>query len=160
MQTEIESSMIAMIKNRSIHSAQNIIFGILGKITALIGPMIIRIITLKSIGEAYLGLTGVFSSIFVMLQLTELGFGYAVTYKLFKPFAKGDVQTVNAYLYYLRNVYRIVGMAILLLGLSMVPFLPYIIREKLPESINMNAVYLILLINSVCSYFLYAYKIC
>ena len=158
MQTEIESSMIAMIKNRSIHSAQNIIFGILGKITALIGPMIIRIITLKSIGEAYLGLTGVFSSIFVMLQLTELGFGYAVTYKLFKPFAKGDVQTVNAYLYYLRNVYRIVGMAILLLGLSMVPFLPFIIREKLPESINMNAVYLILLINSVCSYFLYAYK--
>lgn len=47
---------------------------------------------------------------------------------------------------------------ILVPGLSIMPFLEHLINGSYPESLNLYALYLIYLINTVLSYFLFAYK--
>ena len=123
-------------------------------------PFAIRSVMIYTLGTLYLGLDSLFASILNMLSLSELGFSAAVVYAMYKPIAQKDDKQVRALLTFYRKVYRIVGCVIMVVGLALLPNLKMFIAEgtEYPKDINIYVVYLILLLNTGLSYFLFAYK--
>lgn len=129
----------------------------ISKIVTILGPFAIRTIFIRVLGAEYLGLNSLFSSILTVLNLTELGFSSAIVFSLYKPIAEDDSETIEAILLYYRKVYACIGAIILAIGLLLIPFLPNLISGSYPEDINLVLVYVVYLLNTVISYFLFAY---
>lgn len=143
---------------RTKNTLRNIAFGSLNRIINIVLPFITRTVILYIMGTQYLGLSSLFSSILSFLSLTELGIGAAMVYSMYKPIAENDQSTICALLNLYKKLYRIIGAVILVLGLSLMPFLKILVPEELPPDINLYLLYFIYLINAVLSYWLFAYK--
>ena len=142
---------------RSKNALRNSAFGMASKIVAIVMPFICRTVFIKTLGAEYLGLSSMFRSILTMLSLTELGFGSAIVFSMYKPIANDDKETIDALLLFYRKAYRIIGVVILVIGLSLMPFIGHFIHGSYPQDINVYLVYLIFLLNTVVSYFAFAY---
>ena len=134
------------------------VWGVIEKLSNLLLPFLIRTILIKKLGTEYLGLNSLYTSIFQVINLTELGFGTAVTFALYKPIAEHDVKTICGIVTYLRNIYRKIGKAILLIGLLILPFISFTITGSVPNDVNIYILYIIYLLNNVVTYFMFAHK--
>lgn len=145
--------------SRTKNSIRNISFGFLNRIEAIIIPFLFRTLIIKILGEEYLGLGTLFSSILQVLNVAELGFSNAITAALYKPISENDTDMVNALLCMYRRIYTIIGCFCLCMGLGLLPFLDKLIRGFPPEGINIYVLFIVYLCNTVISYFFYAYKV-
>ena len=137
---------------------RNILYGFLQVIVSRFLPFISRTILIYRFGVDYLGLSSLFASILSVLSLMELGFGTAVVYSMYKPAAEGDTDQICAYLSYYRKIYRFIGLAILAVGLLLMPFLNQLIHDQLlPGGLNLYICYLLFLGDAVISYLLYGF---
>ena len=107
-----------------------------------------------------MGLNSLFASILSVLSLAELGVGSAMVYSMYKPLSEDDVDTVCALMALYKKYYRIIGLVILVLGVAVSPFLPYIVKDELPADINLYVLYFLNLASTVVTYWLFAYKNC
>lgn len=114
---------------------------------------IVRTIFVRNLGEQYLGLNGVFSSVIQMLSLTDLGMEAAFSFILYKPIAQNNHQSIVRIIRTFKKVYEGVGIIVLGIGLIIIPFLPIIIGEQGTNLDNVLLIYLLFLANSVGSYF-------
>ena len=121
-------------------------------------PFLNRTLFLWLLGPAYLGLNGLFGSILGVLMLAELGFGTAVVCSMYKPVADDDRELLCAYLKFYRTVYRRVGTAIFAVGLALLPFLRNLVHGSVPADVDLHVLYVIHLVNTAASYFLFAYR--
>lgn len=145
---------------RTKRSIINIGIGLVNKILVTLLPFAIRTIMIQTIGIEYLGVDSLFASVLNMLSLSELGFSSSVVYAMYKPVAEGDDEKVRGILCYYKKVYRIIGTIISGVGLLLLPNLQWFIAEgtTYPSDINIQFVYLVLLLNTAMSYFLFSYK--
>lgn len=141
---------------RTKNSIKNIIAAMSSNIVTIIVGLIAQAIFIKILGTEYLGLNGLFTNIISMLAIVELGVGNAIIYNLYQPIATKNVQKIKSLMHFYKKSYRIIGFVILLLGLILIPFLPLLI-EEVTININITGVFLLFLIETVCSYFL-SYK--
>ena len=143
---------------RKANVKRNIVYGMMQVVVSILLPFIVRTLLIYRWGAEYLGMNGLFTSILSVLSLMELGFGTAVVYSLYRPAAENDIDTICAYLGYFRRIYRFVGMAVLAVGLALIPFLGNLVKDpELPGGLNLTLTYLIFLSDSVISYLLYGY---
>ena len=140
------------------NAKRNIIVGILSKSILLIMPFVIKSIINTTLVDKYLGLNSLFGAIIQMLSLTELGLSAALVYNMYKPVAENNQKKINALLNLYKKSYQVIGIIILFLGLILIPFLPYLIKGDNLLEVNITYIYIIQLINTVLSYFLFAYK--
>ena len=145
---------IERVKN----TKRNIVFGFINKIVLIVLPFLMRTIILYRLGEQYLGLNSLFSSILQVLNLSELGFSSAIVYSLYKPIAENDTDRICALMGYFRKTYRRIGLFIGGVGLLLLPFLPSLIKGDCPDAVNVYVLYLIYLGNTMISYLFFAYK--
>lgn len=147
-----------MNEGRLKNSLRNVMGALINKATAIIFPFVIRTIILYYLGTEYAGLSSLFTSVLQILSLSELGIGSAIVFSMYKPVAEGNTDEINALLKLYRGFYYIIGIVILIMGIALVPFIPKLINGEYPQDINLYALYLIYLSNTVISYFLFAYK--
>ena len=145
-------------ETRTKNTKRNIVSGLLKQLVSIVLPFIARTIIIYVLGAEYQGLSGLFTSVLQVLNLSDLGFSTAVTFILYKPIANGDNTAVKAILNFLRRVYYIVGTVILVIGCVILPFLPYLIAGDVPSNVNIYILFGVYLFNAVISYFLFAYK--
>ena len=88
-----------------------------------------RKILLDQLGAEFIGFTGTVGSLLSFLNLAELGIGTAIGYVLYKPIADGDKFKINEVISVLGYLYRIIGLAILSLGIIGSLFLPLIFND-------------------------------
>ena len=142
---------------RTKNTARNVAYGYLSRLILMIFPFLTRGLFIRLLGSEYLGLNGLFSSILTVLNMSELGFSSAIVVHMYRAIAADDGKTINALLNYYRRIYHIVGTVILCAGCAVIPFLPRLIRGSYPADINLTAVYLVFLLDTVLSYFLFAH---
>ena len=147
-----------MAVDRTSRSAKNALAGIVNKIVGIAAPFLLRTIMIQKLGVEYLGLNSLFSSVLQMLSLTEMGFGSAMIYSMYKPMADGNTELINALLNFYKRIYRLIGVIVLVIGLVLMPNITYFIASDYPHEINIYLVFGIYLANTVVSYFLFAYK--
>ncbi len=148
------------MESRLEKAKQNIFWAAVNKAVGIILPFLVRTVLIYRLGAAYLGLGSLFTSVLQVLNLAELGFGAAIVYELYRPMAEGDDTKVCALLSCFRWVYRIVGTAVLIIGIALLPALKYLIHGSAPADINLYILYLIYLGQAVSSYWFTAYRQC
>lgn len=144
--------------SRTKNASKNFIWGIANKLFAILAQFIIRIIILHWLGEAYLGLNGLFTSVLSVLSLTELGVGSALVFNMYRAIAEDDDVKICALMRYYRKCYYIIGCVVLVIGCALFPVIPYIANIDLPNDINIYILYAIYLFGTVVTYFLFAYR--
>ena len=144
--------------DKTNRAVKNIVFGSINKVVTIFFPFIIRTIIIKYLGTEYVGLNSLFSAILNVLNFAELGIGSAIVFSMYKPIAKDDNATINALLKLYRKIYRVIGLIVLICGLTVMPFLPYLISGDHPADINLYVLYSIYLLNTVIGYFFFAYR--
>ena len=143
---------------RTQQALRNILWGLIEKTITILCPFVIRTIIIYKLGNEYLGLSSLFSSILQVLSLAELGFGDAIIFGMYKPISEHDNKKVGTYLNTFRKIYQLLGVVILTIGLMVLPFVKRLINGSYPDDINIYILYIIYLLNTVISYFLFAYK--
>ena len=111
-----------------------------------------------NIGVEYLGLNSLFTSVLQVLNLAELGVGSAMVFSMYKPIAEDDSITICALMKLYRTYYRVIGGIILVVGLLLTPFMPKLISGTIPEDMNIYFLYLLNLLATVLTYWLFAYR--
>lgn len=144
--------------SRTKNSARNIGWGLATNLVNVAFPFVNRTVLLYTMGKLYLGLSSLFTSVLSILNLMELGFCTAIIYCMYEPLAKNDVDAVCKLLNFYKKYYRAIGAAILGIGLLVTPFIKYIISGDYPNDINLYVLYIIYLLNTACSYFLFSYR--
>ncbi len=147
-----------MANSRIKYSKKNILSGIFNQMIRLGFAFVVRTAIIYVLGAEYQGLNGLFSSILQVLNLTDLGFSTAITYILYKPISRHDTVNICALVNYLKRIYLVIGIVILVLGLCITPFLSYLIKGDVPSDVNIYLLFLVYILNSAVSYLLFSYK--
>ena len=149
-----------MERSRTKNTTRNIGAGLFYQMISIVLPFINRTAIFWTLGAEFTGLAGLLSSILHVLNMAELGFNTAIVYSLYKPMADKDEKKICEIVSLFKKIYTIVGTIILVGGLAVMPFLTYFIHGSYPDVINIYIVYVLYLINSAISYYLFAYKEC
>lgn len=153
--------MAKLKKTRTVYTFYNFFSGITGEIITTVLRFATRTVFVNTLGESYLGISGLFSNILSMLSLAELGIGNAILFKLYKPLAYQDQYRVNALLNFYKKVYFYIAVIVGMLGGALIPFLPVVIKDYdklLHLNIKITFVFCLYLTESVSSYLFFAYK--
>ena len=137
------------------NAKRNIIFGMLSMSISLLLPFFTRTVLIYTLGELYTGLSGLFQSVFQILNIFELGFGVALVYFLYEPIAKDEQEKICAILNYYKRCYKKIGTIVFVVGMCIMPFVPYLIKEQEVPNINIYFIYFLMLINTSVGYFMF-----
>ena len=142
---------------RVIYAFRNFIMGFAGQILYMLLGFASRTVFIYCLGETYLGINSIFSSVLSVLSLSELGLGTAILYAMYKPAATNDTKKLCSLLLFYRNAYRAVGAVIFVLGILLIPALPYLVKGT-SDVVNLTVVYVMFLLDTVSSYWFFSYK--
>lgn len=145
-------------KSRIKNAKRNVASGLIKQFVGIGLTFAIRTAIIYTLGAEYQGLSGLFTAILQVLNLTDLGFSTAVTFVLYEPIAEEDTDRICSIIAFLKKVYFVIGLVILGIGLVLMPFLPQLISGDCPDDINLYTIFAIYLFNTVISYLLFAYK--
>lgn len=143
--------------SRTTNSLRNASAAIGGQLLTNLLRFVCRTVFIHTLGREYLGISSLYTNVLTILSITELGFSSAVTYSLYDPLAKDDRPAIRAIMAFFKKAYRAVGLAVLLLGLALMPFLPQLMNG-VTDKVNIYQYYLLYLAETVVSYLFFAYK--
>lgn len=143
---------------RRKNASRNIITGFLLNLFRTLVPFALRSAMIDKLGMDYVGLDSLFVSILHVLNLAELGVGSAMVYSMYKPIADDDSDKLCALLNLYKKYYNLIGFFVLGAGLVIIPILPKLIEGSVPQNLNLYVLYIINLLSTVASYWLFAYR--
>lgn len=137
-------------------SIKNSIWAMISNIFSVVIGLVAQSIFLRILDVEYLGLNGLFSNIISMLAIVELGIGSAIIYNLYKPLSENNTDLVKSLMNFYKKSYHIIGLIVFGIGIVIMPFLTFFIKE-VNVAVNIYIVYFLFLIDTLFSYFL-SYK--
>lgn len=143
-------------RSRTVNSIINSSMMIVTQVLTVILNFVVKTIFIKMLGNEYNGVNGLFSNIITMLSLADLGIGIAIPYSLYKPLATKDYPKIKVLINFYKKIYFGIGMIVLIIGISLTPFLPFFIK-KMPDIPHLSLIYILFVIHSASSYF-FVYK--
>ncbi len=149
---------MGMRETRGNYVKKNIIWSTLLNGITTVYPFIVRTVFLYYLGNLYLGLNSLCTSVLYVLNAADFGMSNVFVYRLYKPVADNDLKTINALLNLYRKVYRGIGLVVFLSGLLILPFFDKFIKGEIPEDVNIYLVLFVYLFNAAISYVLFGYK--
>ncbi len=137
---------------------KNIFFGYMSNFIIMIMGFLQRTVFIAVLDGTLLGVNTLYTDILSVLSLAELGIGSALNYSLYKPVAENDQEKIKSYMRLYKKAYLAIAGVIGAVGLALIPFLPYLIKDsKGVTGRELIIYYLIFLFNTVSTYFV-AYK--
>ncbi|MFI3227532.1 MAG: lipopolysaccharide biosynthesis protein [Clostridia bacterium] len=144
------------MKSRKEKIYKNIISSVSLNIFNLVISFVNRIIFLHILDVYYLGINSLFSNILGVLSLADLGLSTAMMYSLYKPIADDDTEKIKNLVWFFRKIYLAIAIVVFSLGVSVLPFLEYIINMDVYIP-YIKVYYMISLLSVVVSY-LFVYR--
>lgn len=138
---------------RTQNSLRNMVVGVSMHLLTALFSFVSRTVFVRVLGVQYLGISGLFSNILTMLALSDLGIYTVMVYSLYKPLADKDEEKICALIHYFQRLYNGIALIVLGLGLACIPLLPYLINNSTLTYGQTVAYYILLLLNTACSYF-------
>ena len=140
-------------KSRTEYSAKNTSVALISRITAILMGYVLRVVFTHTLSESYVGVNGLFVDIINVLSLSEMGIGTAITFALYQPIAKDDTEKQKSLMRLYCRLYRIVAVVVAVIGFALIPFLGILIKDSYAVD-HLILIYLMYLVNTVCSYLL------
>ena len=142
--------MRAMDKRKSVI---NISVSVSFRIAAILLAILVKRTLIQSCGNDVNGLNALYISVIGFLSVAEIGVGSAITFCLYKPIVNGDTDQIAALYQLLQKFYRYVGAVVFLIGLIIMPFLPYFAKDYAQLDVNLYLSFALILISSAITYF-------
>lgn len=146
-----------MAKSRTENSFNNMFTGMVLRMVTLLLAFVSRTMFIRLLGDGCLGLNGLFTSILQMFSLAELGIGQAITFYMYKPIAEENRRRLTVLVRFYKLAYRVVGIAIGVIGAALIPFLPKLVNMDQDTGYNLTLIYLLYLANTVVTYLFFSY---
>lgn len=146
-----------MNESRTQNSLNNIKTGIIVQIMNKLLAFFVRAIFIKCLSKEYLGINGLFTNILTMLSFTELGIGTAIIYSMYKPIAIDDKEKIKSLMQLYKKCYYYISIIVFILGLSIIPFMDFIIKEPPKIKENIIFIYFLFILNTSSTY-IFSYK--
>lgn len=147
---QFERQRVMRVKNLM----RNSFFSVLSQILLLgFGFFSNRVLNLK-MGEALVGLNGVISNIISILSVSELGIAVAIVYNLYQALAARDECQIAGLMNLYRKAYVMFAVIISGLGLGIMPFLGYFLKDNPFTPGYVRLIYILWLVRTVLSYLL------
>lgn len=141
-----------MTTSRFDFAHRNAKYGYLSTLSTVILGFISRTIFINTLGSAYLGVNALMMNVLGVLSFAELGIGAAMNYSLYQPVANKDIPKIRALVSLYRRIYRVIALIVTIVGLALLPFIPYLARGS--EGLGSLRLYFMLfLFSNVMSYF-------
>ena len=145
-----------MSQGRTKKAIVNMSFNIANQIINILLQFISRSFFIWGFGIEYLGINGLFTDVLGLLSMADLGLGIAMAYSFYEPLAKNNKKKICGLVTFYRQVYIVIAIVVTVVGLMIMPILPYLI--KLEQDIpNLEIYYILSLANIVASY-VFVYK--
>lgn len=133
-------------------SLKNILFNIGSQIIIIILSFISRKIFIDKLGSLYLGVDGIILSLISLLSIIESGVGTAITYNLYEPLAKKQIDKIKSLMCVYKKIYRCLGLLITCLGIICYPLLKKLIGDE--QRIEfLFLVYILIILKNTFTYF-------
>ena len=136
------------------NAIKNGIYGSFSQIIIFVLKFIERRFFVLYLSIEYLGLKSLFGNIFSLLSVSELGISSVICYQLYIAIASDDKEEINKLMSIYKLFYVIIGLFILVTGLLCSFCLPYIITKQTVSWSYLRQIYLLMLIDTVSTYFL------
>ena len=141
---------------RTRYTMINMLVNIGGQVLTMLLSFINRMVFIRCLSAAYLGVNGLFTDVLSILNFAELGIGTAMVFSMYEPAARDDERKLGQLMNLYKWMYRAVAASVLLFGLVLLPFLPHFIKGG--EGIeHITLIYIIYVLGSASSY-LMSYK--
>ena len=131
----------------------NVSVSIFFRFFMLVGSILVRRCLIQYIGNEVNGLDSLYASLIGFLSVAELGVGSAITFCMYKPIVEQDNSKVAALYQLFTKTYRIIGVIMIVVGIGLIPFLPYLARDYIELNVNLGLTFLLMLLSIVLSYF-------
>ena len=138
---------------RTKYTMINMLVSIGGQLLTTLLNFICRLVFIRCLSAEYLGVNGLFTDVLSLLSFAELGIGTAMVFSMYEPAARDDGPKLARLLNLYKWMYRSVAASVLLFGIILLPFLPYLIKGG--EGVaHIRLIYMMYVINSASSYLL------
>ena len=111
------------MESRTVNTGKNAIMQVIATSLTIILGLVSRYFFNVILGEDYLGLSSLFTTILGVLSFADLGISNSFTYCLYRPIAEGDNNYIEILLYYFKKAMLIIMAVILIFGIVVAPFL-------------------------------------
>ncbi len=144
-------------QSRSKNSIKNASSEIVVRLLTAGSKFILRTVFIYTLGIQYNGVAGLFNDILFVFSLAELGINRAIAYALYKPLANKDEDAIARIMKFYKIVYRIIAGVIMLMGIAMLPFLQYLVKDVPDIKESIHLIFMLFVVQSASSY-LFIYK--
>ena len=137
---------------RSKKAFRNVVTGVGNKLLLMILAFATRTLFIQMLGAEYTGVSSLYTSILSVLSLAELGLSNVLMFYLYSALNDKDENRICRLTAEFKKIYTKIIIAVLSVGLLLIPFLEIIIKSELNRS-EIITYYILYLVNSVASYF-------
>lgn len=130
----------------------NVSVSIFFRFFMLIGSILVRHFLILHIGNEVNGLDSLYTSLIGFLSVAELGVGSAITFCMYKPIVEHDDAKVAALYQLFTKSYLIIGAIMLVVGVGLIPFLPYLAKDYVELNVGLGFTFFLMLFSIVLSY--------
>ena len=130
----------------------NTVFSIASQLLAIVLSFVLRTAFIKILGDQYTGVASVFTTILTMLSLSELGFATAVATALYRPLRENNQKLIQQLMDFYKKAYRLVALFIFVVGVCLIPFLQYLIKDVPDIKENITVIYVFYIVKTAASY--------
>lgn len=145
------------MNSRLFSSIRNFFTGILSTIVGIIVPFIARTFIIYYMGEEYLGVNSLFTSIFTVINFANLGFSTAIAAFLYKPLFEKDTVKVNSLLNLLNKINHTIGLIVFAFGAFSFFNLNIFVTTDVPPGVNIHLLFVIFMADTLMSYYFKSY---
>lgn len=143
--------------NNTEKTLKNSIISVVSQILTLLLQFVNRRVFIIFLDIEYLGYQSLFSNIFNLLSVAELGIGNIIAFHMYKEIVENNTDEIGRLMYLYKWMYRIVAVVVCVFGIICGFFLPYIITNAAESWEYLYLIYLLQLVSVVFGYFL-SYK--
>lgn len=115
--------------NRTEKTLKNTKVGLIFQVFQILAQFACRTVFIRYMPPEYLGVNGICQNILNILQIAELGFGQAFACSLYKPLSENKTDEIQQIVHFFKKVYIVIAQIILILGLQIIPLMPYIVKD-------------------------------
>lgn len=130
----------------------NVSVSIFFRFFMLVGSILVRHFLIKCVGNEVNGLDSLYTSLIGFLSVAELGVGSAITFCMYKPIVEHDDAKVAALYQLFTKSYLIIGTIMFIVGVALIPFLPYLAKDYVEIDVNLGLTFSLMLLSIVLSY--------
>ncbi len=138
-------------------TVKNSLVSVIAQVLTMLLSFVNRRVFVIFLDIEYLGYQSLFSNIFILLSVAELGIGSIISFHLYKEIVEDNKDEIGKLMYLYKWLYRIVAVVVLACGIVCSFFLPFFLKEAKASWEYLYLVFYLQLAGVVLGYFL-SYK--